>query len=117
MSRHLLDRDFQDQLRSTSYDSVHIPPDFDSPLPLKRWVIYDFNVTSEMSKDKLGFLEHKCFMASRQGDEMIFIEKEQWFSKAKHVCQSYVWGGKSEQKIVAEMRVAESQKSACDKHV
>lgn len=68
--QHLLHRQFRGRPQTTGYDGMHIPSEVDSPLPLKRWIIYDFNVTREMSEDELQQVPHRCFLASRQNDAM-----------------------------------------------
>ncbi|KAE8389271.1 hypothetical protein BDV23DRAFT_184673 [Aspergillus alliaceus] len=39
----VLHREFRASLQPTGYDHVHIPADFDSVKPVKRWFIFDLN--------------------------------------------------------------------------
>ncbi|KAI9785816.1 MAG: hypothetical protein M1816_008208 [Peltula sp. TS41687] len=103
-----LRRPFNPQLQVDSYDHMYIPPGFDSDQSLRRWFIYDFNVTGMLSSEELLVIPHMVFQASRQDDKWIFIPRERWIEEAKKRCSSYVWGGRAEQNMVAEMRRAQN---------
>ena len=66
--QYRLDRPLQDQPSLSGYDHPHIPADFDSEKPLKRWFIYDFNVKGPLTKDQTLELPHEVYNASRKGD-------------------------------------------------
>jgi methylsterol monooxygenase len=67
--RDLLNRKFHATLHPAVYDHVHIPPDFDSVIPLKRWFIFDLNVREALSYNDVTRMPHLVYLASRQGDE------------------------------------------------
>jgi methylsterol monooxygenase len=67
--RDLLNRKFHAALHPAVYDHVHIPPDFDSVIPLKRWFIFDLNVRETLSYNDVARMPHLVYLASRQGDE------------------------------------------------
>ncbi|KAL3494145.1 hypothetical protein BJX62DRAFT_234517 [Aspergillus germanicus] len=102
--RDLLDRKFHATLHPAVYDHVHIPPDFDSVISLRRWFIFDLNVRETLSYNDVTRMPHLVYLASRQGDEWMFIRRDKWTEKAKSRAASYTWGGNLEQKLVAEMR-------------
>ena len=68
LSMQVLGRDWHERLDVTSFDSVHVPPDLEATMPLKRWVVYDFNVRRELDQAQLLQLKHRCFLASYQND-------------------------------------------------
>ncbi|KAL3471209.1 hypothetical protein BJX99DRAFT_263488 [Aspergillus californicus] len=100
----LLSRKFYAALQPTVYDHVHIPADLDSPLPLKRWFVFDLNVQETLSYTDVTRLPHRVYLASRQGDDWMFIKRDRYTEKAKSRAASYPWGGHLEQKLVSEMR-------------
>ncbi|KAL4923064.1 sterol desaturase family protein [Aspergillus undulatus] len=102
--RDLLSRRFHATLSPAVYDHVHIPGEFDSELPLKRWFIFDLNVKEPLSRNDVTQLPHLVYRASRQGDEWIFISRDRWIETARSDASSFTWGGKAEQKLVSEMR-------------
>ncbi|GAB1202902.1 hypothetical protein APSETT445_001526 [Aspergillus pseudonomiae] len=64
----VLNREFHAPLQPTGYDHVHIPADFDSAKPVKRWFIFDLNVRGELGADEVAQIPHQVYLASRQGD-------------------------------------------------
>lgn len=67
--RDILNRAFNATLHPAGYDHIHIPPDFDSSNPLKRWFILDLDVTQPLSKEDVLQLPHQVYLASHQGDK------------------------------------------------
>jgi hypothetical protein len=67
-SQHQFERTIQDKPSLSGYDHPHIPGDFDSDKPLKRWFIYDFNVEGPLTKEQTLALPHEVYVASRQGE-------------------------------------------------
>ncbi|KAL4915470.1 hypothetical protein BDW62DRAFT_124645 [Aspergillus aurantiobrunneus] len=102
--RDLLSRKFHDAPRPAVYDHVHIPADFDSGLPLNRWFIFDLNVRESLSSTDVKRIPHQVYLASRQGDEWVFIRRDRSTERAKSKAASFTWGGCSEQEFVSEMR-------------
>ncbi|KAL2869444.1 uncharacterized protein BJX67DRAFT_379000 [Aspergillus lucknowensis] len=102
--RDLLNRRFHATLHPAVYDHVHVPADFDSALPLKRWFIIDLNVRETLSYSDVTRIPHPVYLASRRGDEWMFIRRDKWTEKAKTRAASFPWGGHLEQKLVSEMR-------------
>ncbi|GMF67424.1 unnamed protein product [Aspergillus oryzae] len=64
----VLNREFRASLQPTGYDHVHIPADFDSTKPVKRWFIFDLDVRAELGADEVAQIPHQVYLASRQGD-------------------------------------------------
>jgi hypothetical protein len=62
----VVQRDFQPQLEPSGYDHIHIPPDFDSAKPLKRWFILDLNVIEKLDKTQVSQIPHEVYLASHQ---------------------------------------------------
>ncbi|KAL4901055.1 hypothetical protein BDW74DRAFT_182156 [Aspergillus multicolor] len=108
VSRHL-GRDFNANIRPPIYDHVHIPADFDSEKPLERWFIFDLNVREALPRSDLLQLPHLVYFASRQGDQWIFLRRDNSIEKAKSKAASFAWGGRSEQRLFAELRAEISQ--------
>ncbi|PLN81862.1 hypothetical protein BDW42DRAFT_185165 [Aspergillus taichungensis] len=102
--KQILGRDFHAELQPSSYDHVHIPADFDSDQPLKRWFIFDLGVKQQLTAEAVAQIPHAVYMASCQNGELIFIRRDNWVDSAISRARSYTWGGRLEQKIVAEMR-------------
>ncbi|KAF7587766.1 hypothetical protein BBP40_006726 [Aspergillus hancockii] len=100
----VLNREFLAPLQPTGYDHVHIPADFDTTKPVKRWFIFDLNVRGELDAAEVAQIPHRVYLASRQGDKWTFIPRPQWVESAKLRASSYTWGGRLEQKIVAGMQ-------------
>jgi len=68
-SQYQFKRNIQDEPSSLGYDHPHIPGDFDSDKPLKRWFIYDFNVKGPLTKEQTLALPHEVYLASRQDED------------------------------------------------
>ncbi|KAL4943989.1 hypothetical protein BDV06DRAFT_220758 [Aspergillus oleicola] len=102
--RDLFSRKLHTTVCPAVYDHVHIPGDFDSDQPLKRWFIFDLNVKETLSRNDVTRLPHLVYRASREGDKWIFISRDKWTETARSRAASYTWGGRSEQKLVSEMR-------------
>ncbi|KAL6234335.1 hypothetical protein BDW75DRAFT_241234 [Aspergillus navahoensis] len=100
----LLGRKFHAIPRPPVYDHVHIPADFDSSQPLERWFIFDLNVGESLSRSEVTRLPHLVYLASRQGDQWLFIRRDTSLEKAKTKAASFTWGGRSEQKLVSELK-------------
>lgn len=66
----MLGRPFRSTLDPTGYDHVHIPADFDSEKPIKRWFILDWNVTQVLSRDAVSEIPHQVYLASRQNGKL-----------------------------------------------
>ena len=62
----MLGRPFRSELHPAGYDHVHIPADFDSEKPLKRWFILDANVTQRLSRDAVSQIPHQVYLASQR---------------------------------------------------
>jgi hypothetical protein len=62
----VLKRPLSATLQVSGYDNIYIPPGFDSDQPVKRWFIYDLNVTGTLEDDELLAIPHMVFLASRQ---------------------------------------------------
>ncbi|KAI9368729.1 hypothetical protein BJX61DRAFT_202412 [Aspergillus egyptiacus] len=102
--RDLLSWRFRATPHPAVYDHVHIPADFDSASPVKRWFVFDLNVRERLSYHDVTKLPHRVYLASRQGDEWMFIQRDNWTERAKSEAASFTWGGQLEQKLVCEMR-------------
>ena len=66
----ILERAFNPTLHPTGYDHVHIPADFDSQNPLKRWFILDLDVTQQLGKEEILQLPHQVYLASQQNGKL-----------------------------------------------
>jgi hypothetical protein len=73
-SQHQFERMIQDKPSLSGYDHPHIPGDFDSDEPLKRWFIYDFNVEGPLTKEQTLALPHEVYVASRQGEHWYLLQ-------------------------------------------
>ncbi|RMZ66337.1 hypothetical protein GMOD_00005472 [Pyrenophora seminiperda CCB06] len=104
--QHHLGRPIRDQPSLSGYDHPHIPGDFDSDKPLKRWFLYDFNVEGPLTKEETLALPHEVYVASRQGGKWVFIPKSAWIEKAKSYSSSFIWGGRKEQKELSSLKEA-----------
>ncbi|KAF5866614.1 hypothetical protein ETB97_010707 [Aspergillus alliaceus] len=58
----VLHREFRASLQPTGYDHVHIPADFDSVKPVKRWFIFDLNVRGELEADEVARVPHSVYL-------------------------------------------------------
>ena len=67
---NILNRAFRPQLHPAGYDHVHIPADFDSQKPIRRWFILDLNVVEPLYKDAVLQLPHQVYLASRQSGKL-----------------------------------------------
>lgn len=70
LCNQVLGREFHAELQPSSYDHVHIPADFDSDQPLKRWFIFDLNVKQQLTTEAVGQLPHFVYLASFQNSEL-----------------------------------------------
>lgn len=66
----VLKRAFNPTLHPAKYDHIHIPADFDSLEPLKRWFILDLNVTEPLSREDVLQLPHQVYLASQQSGKL-----------------------------------------------
>ena len=73
LCREVFNQDFHPQLQVTGYDHVHIPADFDSAKPLKRWFIFDLNVVTELAAEDVARIPHQVFLASRQAGDKWYV--------------------------------------------
>lgn len=60
----ILHRDFKKEIELSGFDSIHIPPGFDSTEPVSRWFVYDLNVKGELDKDAVKAIPHFVYFAS-----------------------------------------------------
>lgn len=67
--RQVLRRSFNNKLQISSYDYMHLPPNFDTDNPVVRWFICDLNVNCRLDRNGLLSLPHKVYYVSRQKDE------------------------------------------------
>lgn len=111
---------FNREIQVSKYDYSHVTPDFDSNTPVRRWFIYDLNVTHPLTRQEILSLAHVVYQVSQQGNKWyvsgtithydliwlsrFFIVKERWVENVKQYCNIYHWGGKLEQEKVAQMR-------------
>jgi methylsterol monooxygenase len=65
----ILGREFCAKLRPSGYDHVHIPGDFDSTEPLKRWFIFDLGVTGELNTEMMSQIPVDIYLASYQHEK------------------------------------------------
>lgn len=65
----VLGREFNPTLQPSSYDHVHIPAEFDSDQPLKRWFIIDINVKEQLTTESVKRIPHQVYLASCQHAE------------------------------------------------
>ncbi|KAL3476376.1 hypothetical protein BJX99DRAFT_142321 [Aspergillus californicus] len=106
--KNVLDRDFYPIVQPFSYDHVHIPGDYDSNQPLKRWFIIDLDVKEELATEIVAQLPHLVYLASYKDSEWNFILREKWTQQAISRAGLYTWGGRQEQREVAKMRGIEA---------
>ena len=67
---NVLNRAFNPSLHPAGYDHTHIPADFDSPKPLRRWFILDLDVLQPLNKEDTLKLPHQVFLATRQSGKL-----------------------------------------------
>lgn len=67
---NILSPPFRPSVHPEGYDHVHIPGDFDSQEPLKRWFILDLDVTQPLSEEDVLQLPHQVYLASQQGGKL-----------------------------------------------
>ena len=63
--QEFLGRNLDILYQGSSYDHVHIPCDFDSDQPIRRYFIYDLNITGTLQKEELLQLPHLVYYVSR----------------------------------------------------
>lgn len=68
--KQILKRGFNNQIRKSSYDYMHIPPNFDTDKRVRRWFICDLNVKCRLSKEEVFDLPHKVYSISWQKNEL-----------------------------------------------
>jgi methylsterol monooxygenase len=66
----ILNRGFNPTLHQAGYDHVHIPANFDSQQPLKRWFILDLDVVQTLSQEDVLQLPHEIYLASQQNGKL-----------------------------------------------
>jgi methylsterol monooxygenase len=66
----MLNRPFSPTLHPAGYDHVHIPADFDSLKPLKRWFIVDLDVVQPLNQEDVLQLPHQVYLASQQNGKL-----------------------------------------------
>lgn len=62
--KEVLDRDFQPLINTSGFDFVHVPPRFETELPVAEWFICDLNIVSELQKEDLMKIKHEVYLAS-----------------------------------------------------
>jgi hypothetical protein len=67
--QQVLKRKFNNKLQVLSYDYMHLPPNFDTVKPVRRWFICDLNVNCRLDKNGVLSLPHEVYYVSRQKDE------------------------------------------------
>lgn len=65
-----LDRPFNTTLLPAGYDHIHIPADFDSETPIKRWFVVDLDVNKTLSREEVSEIPHKVYLASRHSGKL-----------------------------------------------
>lgn len=60
----VLHRDFNPDINLSGFDSIHIPPSFESLQPINQWFICDLNVVCELEKEELLAIPHRVYHAS-----------------------------------------------------
>lgn len=70
LCKQILGREFHAELQPSCYDHVHIPADFDSDQPLKRWFIFDLSVRQQLTAEAVTQIPHSVYMASCQNGEL-----------------------------------------------
>lgn len=60
----VLHRDFRPAIQLSGFDSMHIPPQFDSSEPICRWFVCDLNVVEELDDKQLLRIPHVVYQAS-----------------------------------------------------
>ncbi|KAL5335589.1 hypothetical protein BJX70DRAFT_390531 [Aspergillus crustosus] len=110
----VLKREFSPTLQPSSYDYVHIPADIDSDKPLKRWFIIDFDVKEQLPTQSVILLPHLVYLARYQHPEWIFIARDNWKQHAILRARSLTWGGRLNQRRVAEMRAGRRNQNTAD---
>ncbi|KIW05860.1 uncharacterized protein PV09_03063 [Verruconis gallopava] len=105
--KQILKRDFNSQIQAPSYDFMHIPPNFDTEKPVRRWFICDLNVNRRLNKEQVLELPHSVYSVSRRNNEWNFIPRNHYVEKAKEYCATYYWGGRQEQDMADTLRVSQ----------
>lgn len=65
----ILKRGFNNTIQRLSYDYMHMPPNFDTDKPVRKWFICDLNVNCPLSKKEVLSLPHAVYYVSRQTDK------------------------------------------------
>ena len=68
--QEILGSHFNSALHPASYDHVHIPGEFDSLQPLKRWFILDLAVRKRLGDNEVSNLPHEVYLASKQDGKL-----------------------------------------------
>jgi hypothetical protein len=66
----ILNRDFNNKLQIPNYDYMHLPPEFDTDRPVRRWFVFDLNVNGRLEKDEVLGLPHQVYFVSCQNNEL-----------------------------------------------
>lgn len=66
----ILNRSLKPTLLPAGYDHIHIPADFDSQNPLKRWFILDLDVTQPLNQEDVLQIPHQVYLASQQSGKL-----------------------------------------------
>lgn len=66
----VLKRAFNPTFHPAKYDHIHIPDNFDSLKPLKRWFVLDLNVTEPLSREDVLQLPYQVYLASQQSGKL-----------------------------------------------
>lgn len=69
----VLKRRFNNKIQVSNYDYMHMPPNFDTDKPVRRWFICDLNVNCILSKEEVLSLPHAVYYVSRQSDKWYAI--------------------------------------------
>lgn len=87
LCREVLNQDFHPQLQLNGYDHVHIPADFDTDRPVKRWFVFDLNVVTELAPEDVAQIPHQVFLASRQEGDKWYVRSwcSSWHSHRLYV--------------------------------
>jgi hypothetical protein len=67
--KQVLKRDFNNKLQISNYHHMHLPPNFDTDKPVRRWFILDLNVNCRLDRTKILSIPHKVYFVSRQNNK------------------------------------------------
>src|ERR1700712_670394 len=62
--KKIMNRPLNPTVSISGYDGMYIPHSFDSAVPLKRWFIFDLNVTGILSKKEIKDIPHYVYQVS-----------------------------------------------------